>query len=138
LGAWGHGFPYGIFSHLDWVNNVGYAYGNFHYNPAHMIAISFFWINAVALALHGSLILSAVNPGKKGDEIRTPDHEDTYFRDLIGYSVGPLGIHRLGLFLALMAGFWSAVCIVISGTIWFDEWIVWWDWYYELPWWVNL
>ena len=20
LGAWGHGFPYGIFSHLDWVS----------------------------------------------------------------------------------------------------------------------
>ena len=137
LGAWGHAFPYGIFSHLDWVNNVGYAYGNFHYNPAHMIAISFFFINAVALALHGSLVLSAVNPGK-GKEIRTPDHEDTYFRDLIGYSVGPLGIHRLGLFLALSATFWSAVCIVISGTIWFDEWIVWWDWYAELPWWADL
>jgi hypothetical protein len=25
MGAWGHGFPYGIFSHLDWVSNVGYA-----------------------------------------------------------------------------------------------------------------
>ena len=31
-----------IWSHLDWVNNVGYAYGNFHYNPAHMIAVSLF------------------------------------------------------------------------------------------------
>jgi photosynthetic reaction center L subunit len=41
LGAWGHGFPYGIFSHLDWVSNVGYQYLNFHYNPAHMIAVSF-------------------------------------------------------------------------------------------------
>jgi photosynthetic reaction center L subunit len=27
---------------------------------------------------------------------------------------------------------------VISGTIWFEEWIIWWDWYYELPWWVDL
>ena len=42
MGAWGHGFPYGIWSHLDWVNNVGYAHGNFHYNPAHMIAVSLF------------------------------------------------------------------------------------------------
>ena len=74
-----------------------------------------------------SLILSAVNPAK-GKEIRTPDHEDTFFRDLIGYSVGTLGIHRLGLLLALNAGFWSAVCIVISGTIWFDQWVDWWDW----------
>ena len=137
LGAWGHAFPYGIFSHLDWVNNVGYTYGNFHYNPVHMIAITFFFTTCLALALHGSLVLSAVNP-PNGQEIKSPDHEDTYFRDLIGYSIGPLGIHRLGLFLALNAGFWSAICIVISGTVWFEEWIIWWDWYYELPWWVDL
>ena len=41
LGAWGHGFPYGIYSHLDWVSNVGYQYLHFHYNPAHMLAVSF-------------------------------------------------------------------------------------------------
>ena len=23
MGAWGHAFPYGIYSHLDWVSNVG-------------------------------------------------------------------------------------------------------------------
>ena len=50
--------------------------------------------------------------------MKTPEHEDTFFRDTIGYSVGTLGIHRLGLFLALSAGFWSAVCIVISGPFW--------------------
>jgi photosynthetic reaction center L subunit len=43
MGAWGHGFPYGIFSHLDWVSNVGYAYLHFHYNPAHMLAVTFFF-----------------------------------------------------------------------------------------------
>ena len=137
MGAWGHGFPYGIFTHLNWVNNVGYAYGNFHYNPAHMIAITFFFTTCLALALHGALILSAANP-VKDTEMKTPDHEDTFFRDLIGYSVGTLGIHRLGLFLALNAVIWSAICIVISGTIWFDEWIVWWDWYLNLPWWADL
>ena len=81
--------------------------------------------------------MSAVNPAK-GEEVKSPDHEDTYFRDLIGYSIGPLGIHRLGLFLALSAGFWSAICIVISGTIWFDEWIVWWYGWVDLPIWVDL
>jgi photosynthetic reaction center L subunit len=40
MGAWGHGFPYGIFSHLDWVSNVGYQYLHFHYNPAHMLAVT--------------------------------------------------------------------------------------------------
>jgi photosynthetic reaction center L subunit len=137
MGSWGYAFPYGIFSHLDWVSNTGYTYGNFHYNPAHMLAVSFFFTTALALALHGALILSAANP-PKGSVMKTPDHEDTFFRDLIGYSVGTLGIHRLGLLLALNAGFWSAICILISGTIWFEQWVDWWSWWLQLPFWANI
>lgn len=135
MGAWGHGFPYGIWSHLDWVSNVGYQYLHFHYNPAHMLAVTFFFTTTLALSLHGSLVLSAVNPSKRGDTVKTPEHEDTFFRDLIGYSVGTLGIHRLGLFLALNAGFWSAVCIVISGPFWTRGWPEWWTWWLNLPVW---
>ncbi len=134
MGAWGHGFPYGIITHLQWVNNVGYAYINFHYNPAHMVAITFFFTTTLALALHGGLILSAVNPGK-GRPVKTPEHEDTFFRDAIGYSVGALGIHRLGLFLALSAGVWSAICIVIAGPLWTEGWPEWWDYWRNLPIW---
>jgi photosynthetic reaction center L subunit len=126
LGAWGYGFPYGIFSHLEWVSNVGYQYLQFHYNPAHMIAVSFFFTTALALSLHGGLILSATNP-KAGQPVKTPEHENTFFRDTIGYSIGTLGIHRLGLFLALSAVFWSAVCIIISGPYWSEGWAEWWD-----------
>jgi photosynthetic reaction center L subunit len=134
LGAWGHGFPYGIFSHLDWVSNVGYQYLNFHYNPAHMIAVSFFFTTTLALALHGSLVLAATNPGK-GKPVRQPEHEDTFFRDFIGYSVGTLGIHRVGLFLALQAGLWSAICMLISGPYWDKGWPEWWDGWRNLPIW---
>ena len=127
LGAWGHGFPYGIYSHLNWVWNTGYQYGNFHYNPVHMIAITFFFTTTLALALHGALILSAVNP-QRGEPVKGPEHEDTYFRDTIGYSIGPLGIHKLGLFLALNAAFWSAVCIMISGPPFRQgSWVEWWE-----------
>ncbi|WOE74521.1 photosynthetic reaction center subunit L [Alterisphingorhabdus coralli] len=136
MGAWGYGFPYGIFSHLDWVSNTGYQYVNFHYNPAHMIAITFFFTTNLALALHGALILSAVNPAK-GETVKTPEYEDTFFRDFIGYSVGTIGIHRLGLFLALNAGFWSAVCIFISGPIWAEGWPEWWDWWKSIPVWAE-
>ncbi len=126
MGAWGYGFPYGIFSHLEWVSNVGYQYLQFHYNPAHMIAVSFFFTTALALSLHGGLILSAVNP-KRGEPVKMPEHENTFFRDTIGYSIGTLGIHRLGLFLALQSVFWSAVCIIISGPYWSEGWAEWWD-----------
>ena len=134
LGAWGNAFPYGIFSHLEWVSNTGYKYLNFHYNPAHMIAVSFFFATTFALSLHGGLILSAANP-VKGQTVKTPEHEDTFFRDVMGYSVGTLGIHRLGLFLALSAGVWSAVCIVISGPVWANGWPEWWNWWRNLPIW---
>jgi photosynthetic reaction center L subunit len=134
LGAWGYGFPYGIFSHLDWVSNTGYQYLHFHYNPAHMLAVTFFFTTTLALSLHGGLILSAVNP-KKGESVKTPEFEDTFFRDHIGYSIGELGIHRLGLFLALSAGFWSAICIIISGPFWTHGWPEWWTWWLSLPVW---
>jgi len=134
LGAWGHGFPYGIISHLDWVSNVGYQYLHFHYNPAHMIAITFFFTTVFALSLHGALILSATNP-KPGETVRTVEHENSFFRDTLGYSVGTLGIHRLGLFLALSAVFWSGICILISGPFWTRGWPEWWNWWLELPVW---
>jgi len=134
LGAWGHGFPYGILSHLDWVSNVGYQFLHFHYNPAHMLAVSFFFANVLALSLHGGLVLSATNP-PEGETVKTPEHEDTYFRDIIGYSIGTLGIHRLGMFLAVSAAFWSAICIIISGPFWSKGWPEWWNWWLELPIW---
>lgn len=134
MGAWGNGFPYGFMSHLEWVSNTGYRYANFHYNPAHMIAVSFFFVTCFALALHGSLVLSATNP-QKGEPVKTAEHENAYFRDFIGYSIGTLGIHRLGLFVALSAAFWGAVCIIISGPVYAGSWPEWWNWWLELPIW---
>jgi photosynthetic reaction center L subunit len=134
MGAWGNGFPYGILSHLDWVSNVGYQYLHFHYNPAHMLAITFFFTNVLALSLHGSLVLSAANPAP-GTVVKSAEHENQYYRDTIGWSIGPLGIHRLGVFLACSASFWSAVCILISGPFWTRGWPEWWGWWLNLPIW---
>jgi len=134
MGAWGHGFPYGIISHLDWVSNVGYQYLNFHYNPVHMVAATFFFTTILALGLHGGLILSVLSP-PKGEPIKTSEHENTYFRDTIGYSIGAIGIHRLGLFLALNSGIWAALCIVVSGPFWTSGWPEWWNWWLNLPLW---
>ena len=134
LGAWGHGFPYGILSHLDWVSNVGYQYLHFHYNPLHMIAVTLFFTTTLALSMHGSLILSVVNP-RKGEAVKTSEHENTFFRDLLGYSIGAIGIHRLGLALSLGAGIFSALCIVVSGPLWTRGWPEWWNWWLNLPIW---
>jgi photosynthetic reaction center L subunit len=99
-----------------------------------MIAITFFFTTTFALSLHASLVLAALNP-KRGEPVKTAEHENTFYRDILGYSIGTLGIHRLGLFLALSAGFWSAVCIVISGPFWTRGWPEWWGWWLRLPIW---
>ena len=44
-------------------------------------------------------------------------------------------IESLGMFLALSAVFWSAVCIVISGPFWTHGWPQWWSWWLNLPIW---
>jgi photosynthetic reaction center L subunit len=134
MGAWGVAFPYGIMSHLDWVSNTGYAYVNFEYNPMHMVAVTLFFTTTLALSLHGSLVLAAINPAK-GEVVKFAEHEDTFFRDIIGYSIGTLGIHRIGLFLALGAVFASAACILISGPFWTQGWPSWWGWWLHLPIW---
>lgn len=134
MGAWGYGFPYGIMSHLDWVSNVGYQYLHFHYNPAHMIAVTCFFTTTFLLAMHGGEILSASRPGK-GEAVKQGEHESVYFRDTIAYSIGELGIHRLGWFLAINAGIWSAICILISGPLWTQGWPYWYDWYLHIPIW---
>jgi photosynthetic reaction center L subunit len=134
LGAWGHAFPYGIYSHLDWVSNVGYQYLHFHYNPVHMLAASLFFATTLSLAMHGGAILAVTNPGK-GEPVKGAEHENTYFRDTIGYSIGALGIHRLGYLLAVNAVLLSAVCIVISGPFWTKGWPEWWNYWLNLPMW---
>jgi photosynthetic reaction center L subunit len=67
--------------------------------------------------------------------VKYDEYESAYFRDTIMYSIGEIGIHRLGYFLALNAGLWSAVCIIISGPFWTQGWPYWWDWYLNLPVW---
>ena len=134
MGAWGYGFPYGIMSHLDWVSNTGYQYLHFHYNPAHMIAVTCFFTTAFILAMHSGEILSAANPGK-GETVKYGEHESIYFRDTIAYSIGELGIHRIGWLLAINASFWSGVCILISGPFWTQGWPYWYNWYLSIPIW---
>jgi photosynthetic reaction center L subunit len=134
MGGWGFAFPYGILAHLDWVNNFGFQYLNWHYNIGHCSSISFLFCNAMALGLHGGLILSVANPGD-GDKVKTAEHENQYFRDVVGYSIGALSIHRLGLFLASNIFLTGAFGTISSGPFWTRGWPEWWGWWLDIPFW---
>jgi photosynthetic reaction center L subunit len=123
MGAWGNGFALGITHHLDWVSNIGYQYFNFFYNPFHAIGISLLFASTLVLAMHGSVILSAADRPflKEGNE-------DAFWRTLLGYSIGEIGIHRLAFWAGAASVLFSNLCIFLSGTLvydWNEFWTFW-------------
>jgi photosynthetic reaction center L subunit len=99
-----------------------------------MIAVTLFFTTTLALSMHGSLILSVGQP-EEGRGRQTSEHENTFFRDLLGYSIGAVGIHRWGSPSRSAPGIFSALCIVVSGPLWTRGWPEWWDWWLNLPIW---
>jgi photosynthetic reaction center M subunit/photosynthetic reaction center L subunit len=129
MGAWGNGFALGITHHLDWVSNIGYQYYNFFYNPFHAIGISLLFASTLVLAMHGSAILSTVNrPDVQEDNV------DGFWRNLLGYSIGEIGIHRLAFWLAVSSVLFSNLCIFLSGTL-VQDWAGFWSFWDKLPVW---
>lgn len=128
MGAWGNGFPLGITHHLDWVSNIGYQYYNFFYNPFHAIGISLLFASTLILSMHGSAILSAA---------RRPVAErniDVFWRNIVGYSIGEIGIHRLAFWVGASSVLFANLCIFLSGTF-VRDWNAFWNFWDSLPWW---
>ena len=84
--------------------------------------------------------MSATNPKHDGkdENVRTPEHEDTFFRDLIGYSIGTLGIHRLGYFWHSKCGILecSVYCYIGNSMVRPMDLLV--GLVFKLPWWADL
>jgi photosynthetic reaction center L subunit len=96
--------------------------------------VTCFFTTGLLLAMHGGEILGAANPGFD-EPVKYGEPESNYFRDTIGYSIGELGIHRLGYLLAINASVWSGVCMLMAGPFWTRGWPYWFDWYLNIPIW---
>jgi len=131
MGAWGNGFALGITHHLDWVSNIGYQYFNFFYNPFHAIGISLLFTATLILAMHGSAILSIANRPDLSEQ-----NVDGFWRNIIGYSIGEVGIHRLGFWIAVASVLFSNLCIFLSGTL-VHDWVGFWAFWDKLPIWES-
>jgi photosynthetic reaction center M subunit len=129
MGAWGYGFPLGITHHLDWLANVGYHFYNLFYNPYHAIGISLLFASTLFLHMHGSAILSAAKrPGVVEHNV------DVFWRNIIGYSVGEIGIHRVAFWTAAASVLASNVCILLTGPV-VKDWNAFWAFWNKLPIW---
>ncbi len=128
MGAWGNGFPLGITHHLDWVSNIGYQYYNFFYNPFHAIGVSLLFGSTLFLAMHGSAILSAAR------RPITEHNVDVFWRNIVGYSIGEIGIHRLAFWAGAASVMFANICIFLSGTL-VKDWNAFWGFWNKLPFW---
>ncbi len=133
LGTWSEGFPLGIMPHLDWVSNFGYRYGNFLYNPLHALAISGIFFTTFLLGCHGSAILSGAQ--SRDPEVAT--HINDFWRDIQFYSIGETGIHRAGALAAGGSILLANLCILFSGLP-VQDWVSFWGFWNNLPWWAGL
>jgi photosynthetic reaction center L subunit len=123
LGCWCEGFDLGFTGHLTWVSNTGFRYQNFYLNPFHAYAILGFFLTAMVLAMHGSAILGTYSTDP--DPTIETANVDNFWRDYVGYSIGELGIHVLGFWLAIYTLIMSDLCILTSGPVvkdWVDFW----------------
>lgn len=129
MGSWGNGFALGITHHLDWVSNIGYQYYNFFFNPFHAIGITLLFASTLILAMHGSAILSSTNRPEVSEH-----NVDGFWRNLLGYSIGEVGIHRLGFWVAISSVLFANLCIFLSGTLVLN-WTGFWSFWDKLPIW---
>ncbi|HMP39166.1 MAG TPA: bifunctional photosynthetic reaction center subunit L/M [Roseiflexaceae bacterium] len=128
MGAWGNGFPLGITHHLDWVSNIGYQYYNFFYNPFHAIGISLLFASTLFLAMHGSAVLSEARRSITDDNIHV------FWRNIVGYSIGEIGIHRVAFWTGAASVLFANVCIFLSGT-YVRDWNAFWGFWDRMPFW---
>ena len=131
MGAWGNGFSLGITHHLDWVSNIGYQYFNFFYNPFHAIGITLLFTSTLLLAMHGSIIIMGSNRPYMREA-----NEDGFWRNLLGYSIGEIGIHRAAFWLGTASVLFSNLCIFLSGTL-IHDWSQFWAFWDKFPIWSS-
>nr|8HJU_L Chain L, Reaction center protein L chain [Roseiflexus castenholzii DSM 13941]8HJV_L Chain L, Reaction center protein L chain [Roseiflexus castenholzii DSM 13941]8J5O_L Chain L, Reaction center protein L chain [Roseiflexus castenholzii DSM 13941]8J5P_L Chain L, Reaction center protein L chain [Roseiflexus castenholzii DSM 13941] len=128
MGAWGHGFPLGITHHLDWVSNIGYQYYNFFYNPFHAIGITLLFASTLFLHMHGSAVLSEAKRNISDQNIHV------FWRNILGYSIGEIGIHRVAFWTGAASVLFSNLCIFLSGTF-VKDWNAFWGFWDKMPIW---
>jgi photosynthetic reaction center M subunit len=130
MGNWSEAPSHGIKALLDWTNNVSVRYGNFYYNPFHMVSIFFLLGSTVLLSMHGATVWSAEKFGAHEEiaEIEAPgtgtERAQLLWRWVMGFNANAYSIHLWAFWFAWLMGITGAIGIFISGTL-VHDWFKW-------------
>ncbi|MEL6285347.1 MAG: photosynthetic reaction center subunit M [Pseudomonadota bacterium] len=130
MGSWSEAVPFGIFSHLEWTNNLSLAYGNFFYNPFHMLSIVFLYGSALLFAMHGATILAVGRYGGEReieqivDRGTASERAALFWRWTMGFNASMESIHRWAWWFAILCPITGGIGVLLTGTV-VDNWFLW-------------
>jgi len=130
LGAWSEAPGHGMKAMLDWTNNVSVRYGNFYYNPFHMLSIFFLLGSTMVLGMHGATIVATSRYGSelelKEMEIEGPGthRAQLFWRWAMGFNANAASIHYWAFWMSIMCVIAGAIGLLLSGTV-IHNWYAW-------------
>ncbi len=128
MGNWAEAPGHGLKAQLDWTNYLSIKYGNFYYNPFHMVSIFFLLGSTVLLGMHGATILSTLylNAHRELDEIEETtegtQRAQLFWRWVMGFNATAHSIHVWAAWFAVGVMIFGALGVLASG--WLEP-----DWY---------
>jgi photosynthetic reaction center M subunit len=130
LGSWAEAPGHGLKAQLDWTNNVSVSYGNFYYNPFHMLSIFFLLGSTMLLGMHGATIVATSPYGAelevKEMQIEGPGTHrgQLFWRWTMGFNANAASIHYWAWWFAIMCVITGGIGLLLSGTL-VQDWYAW-------------
>jgi photosynthetic reaction center M subunit len=130
MGSWAEAVPFGIFSHLEWTNNLSLTYGNFFYNPFHMLSIVFLYGSALLFAMHAATILAVGRYGGEReieqiyDRGTASERAALFWRWTMGFNASMESIHRWAWWFAILCPITGGIGVLLTGTV-VGNWYLW-------------
>lgn len=127
---WSEAPAHGIKAILDWTNNVSVRYGNFYYNPFHMLSIFFLLGSTLLFSMHGATIWALEKYGAHEEEaeIDAPgtgtERAQLLWRWTMGFQANAYSIHLWAFWFAWLCGVTGAIGVILSGTL-VNDWFQW-------------
>jgi photosynthetic reaction center M subunit len=131
IGHWGENVPYGVFPHLDWVQNFSLKYSNLHYNPFHGLSVTFLYGSTMLFAMHGATIMATSRYGAEREIEQIVDRGTAaergalFWRWTMGFNASIESIHRWAWWFACLTPITGGIGILITGPHAVDNWLEW-------------
>ena len=130
MGDWSEAPNFGIIPHLNWTATVSVLYGNWYYNPFHMLSIVFLYGSTMLFTMHGGTILATYKYGSDR-ESRQIVHRGTaaergslFWRWTMGFNATYESIHRWIWWFSVLTVITGGIGVLLTGTV-VDNWYLW-------------